>query len=290
MLVLEDVFMHYKNKEGLIRIFKYLKMDYKFGEISDIDSDIDNYDVIYMPSNPIDTSKYPNKKFIFGPHFSTFPMNKMNVIKNVHKNSVYIQPSVWSKDIWEPHLKKINLPMKVFTFPVNIEKFKPEKEIEYRDRIFVYFKRRNPLELNALMMFCKKKNILPILFDYVRKYKEEEYLDCLKNAKFGIILDAHESQGFAIEEALSCNVPLLVWNVKTMNQEYKSKYRDFPCTSVPYWDERCGEIFYEENEMETAYNKFVNNLSLYEPRKYIEENLTVEKCGKELEKLIKDIK
>lgn len=286
MLVLEDVFMHYKNKEGLIRIFEYLKMDYKFGNISDIDK----YDVIYMPSNPIDTSKYPNKKFIFGPHFSTFPMNKMNVIKNVHKNSVYIQPSVWSKDIWEPHLKKINLPMKVFSFPVNIEKFKPDKEIDDRCRIFVYFKRRNPLELNALMMFCKKKNILPILFDYVRKYKEEEYLDCLKNAKFGIILDAHESQGFAIEEALSCNVPLLVWNVKTMNQEYKSKYRDFPCTSVPYWDERCGEIFYEENEMETAYNKFVNNLSLYQPRKYIEENLTVEKCGKELEKLIKDIK
>lgn len=286
MLVLEDVFMHYKNKEGLIKLFEYLNMDYKFGNISDIDK----YDVIYMPSNPIDTSKYPNKKFIFGPHFSTFPMNKMNVIKNVYNNSVYIQPSVWSKDIWEPHLKKINLPMKVFSFPVNIEKFKPEKEIENRDRIFVYFKRRNPLELNALMMFCKKKNILPVLFDYVKKYKEEEYLDCLKNAKYGIILDAHESQGFAIEEALSCNVPLLVWNVKTMNQEYKSKYRDFPCTSVPYWDERCGEIFYEENEMETAFNKFVNNLSSYEPRKFIEENLSVERCGKELEKLIKDIK
>lgn len=286
MLVLEDVFMHYKNKEGLIKIFEYLKMDYKFGNISDIEK----YDVIYMPSNPIDTSKYPNKKFIFGPHFSTFPMDKMNVIKNVYNNSVYIQPSVWSKDIWEPQLKKINLPTKVFSFPVNIEKFKPDKEIENRDRIFVYFKRRNPLELNALMMFCKKKNILPVLFDYVKKYKEEEYLDCLRNAKFGIILGAHESQGFAIEEALSCNVPLLVWNVKTMNEEYMSKYRDFPCTSVPYWDERCGEIFYEENEMEIAFNKLVNNLSSYEPRKYIEENLSVEKCGKELEKLIKDIK
>lgn len=285
LLIIEDVFMHYKNKEGLIKIFKYLKMDYKFGNISDID----NYDVIYMPSNPIDTSKYPNKKFIFGPHFSTFPMNKMNVIKNVYNNSVYIQPSDWVVQLWNIVNERI-LPVKRIAFPVNTEKFKPEKEIEDRDRIFVYFKRRNPLELNALMMFCKKKNILPILFDYVRKYKEEDYLDCLKNAKFGIILDAHESQGFAIEEALSCNVPLLVWNVKTMNQEYKSKYRDFPCTSVPYWDERCGEIFYEENEMETAYNKLVNNLSSYEPRKYIEENLTVEKCGKELENLIKVLK
>ena len=53
-----------------------------------------------------------------------------------------------------------------------------------------------------LIDFCKKKNIIPFVFDYVKRYNEEDYLDCLKNAKFGIILDAHESQGFAIEEAL----------------------------------------------------------------------------------------
>ena len=171
-----------------------------------------------------------------------------------------------------------------------MEKFKPDKRIEERDRIFIYFKRRNPNELSELTNFCKKKNIIPIVFDYVRKYEEEDYLDCLKNAKFGIVLDAHESQGFAIEEALSCNVPLLVWNVKTMNQEYLSGYREISCTSIPYWDERCGEIFYNSSELEEIFNKFASNLHVYEPRKYIEENLSVEKCGKKLEILIKDIK
>jgi glycosyltransferase involved in cell wall biosynthesis len=141
-----------------------------------------------------------------------------------------------------------------------------------------------------LINFCKYKNILPIVIDYVRKYEEEDYLDCLKNAKFGIILDAHESQGFAIEEALSCNVPLLVWNTKTMDQEYNSTYEAISCTSVPYWDERCGEIFYDVNELEETFNKFVSKLHTYEPRKYIEENLSVEKCGKKIRNLDKRYK
>jgi glycosyltransferase involved in cell wall biosynthesis len=274
--------MHKKNIEGLNKMLSKLNMEYKYGEISEIE----DYKIIFHSSQAIDTSKYPNKRFIFGPHFSTFPNDKLNRIKNVHNNSVYIQPSIWTKELWEPILKQIHLPVKVFSFPVNMEKFKPDKKLEERDRIFIYFKRRNPNELMNLVNFCKYKNILPIVIDYVRKYEEEDYLDCLKNAKFGIILDAHESQGFAIEEALSCNVPLLVWNTKTMDQEYNSKYEAISCTSVPYWDERCGEIFYDVNELEETFNKFVSKLDKYEPRKYIEENLSLEKCTERLKELI----
>jgi glycosyltransferase involved in cell wall biosynthesis len=274
--------MHKKNIEGLNKMLSKLNMEYKYGEISEIE----DYKIIFHSSQAIDTSKYPKKRFIFGPHFSTFPNEKLNGIINKHNNSVYIQPSIWTKELWEPILKQIHLPIKVFSFPVNMEKFKPDKKIEERNRIFIYFKRRNPDELMKLINFCKKNNILPIVFDYVKKYEEEDYLDCLKNAKFGIILDAHESQGFAIEEALSCNVPLLVWNVKTMNQEYGSKYGAINCTSVPYWDGRCGEIFYNIDELEDTFKIFIEKLHTYEPRKYIEENLSVEKCAERLKELL----
>ena len=69
-----------------------------------------------------------------------------------------------------------------------------------------------------LKVSLKNKNIKFEVFDYLNKYPEKKYLKYLQKAKYGIILDAHESQGFAIEEALSCNVPLLVWNVKHMSQ------------------------------------------------------------------------
>ena len=55
---------------------------------------------------------------------------------------------------------------------------------------------------------------------YINKYNETDYINYLKECKYGIWVDAHESQGFALEEALSLDVPLLVWNIKSLNQEY----------------------------------------------------------------------
>ena len=78
-------------------------------------------------------------------------------------------------------------------------------------------------------------------------------------------LDAHESQGFALQEALSCNVPLFVWNITSMRQEYGSSYNDIPATTIPYWDERCGEYFYNINELEDKFNLFLSKLETYKP-------------------------
>jgi hypothetical protein len=88
---------HHKNSEGLIRIINHLGYNFTWGN----ENDIDNYDIIFSPLNPIDTSKYPSKKFIFGPHFSVFPNNKLNIINNIHNNSIYIQPSEQTANVWK---------------------------------------------------------------------------------------------------------------------------------------------------------------------------------------------
>ena len=95
-------------------------------------------------------------------------------------------------------------------------------------------------------------------------------------------MDAHESQGFALQESLSCNVPLLVWNIKSMNQEYGQNYDDIPATTIPYWDERCGEYFYKIEELEDKFNLFLSKIELYKPREYILDNLSFEVCEQKL--------
>ena len=273
--------LHHKNKIGLIQMLKYLNYDYKFGDITDIN----NYDIIYSPANPIDTSLYLNKKFIFGPHFSVFPNNKLLSIKNSHDNAVYIQPSDWVSNLWKNMNAESCLPIKTQPFPVEIERFKPTNNAN-KSEVFIYFKRRESSELNFIKYFLNNKKISYKIFDYVNKYKEEDYISCLKNAKYGIIVDAHESQGFAIEEALSCNVPLIVWNVEFMSQEEGGNYSNIPCTNIEYWDERCGEFFYREEEFEEAYNKFMSKIDTYKPREYILEHLSPEKCSKRFVELI----
>ena len=110
ILVLDD--LHHKNKIGLVLMLKYLKYEYKFGNTGDIK----DYEIIYSPCNPVDTSLYPNKKFIFGPHFSVFPNNKLLYIKNSNDNAVYIQPSDWACNAWKILGGDSYIPIKTLPF------------------------------------------------------------------------------------------------------------------------------------------------------------------------------
>ena len=290
-LLIVDNF-HHKNTRGLEMLCKHLKWEYvyKYGNINEIEKEIPNYDIIYFPVRPYDPSRFPDKRFIFGPHFSVFPDNRLFVINNKYNNAIYIQPSDWAVNTWiNMHASRV-LPIKTFPFPVDTERFTPNPLGTNKQKIFIYFKARDPNQLRFVENTLNNQlsNTMEYkVFDYRKRYKEEDYISWLKQSQYGIWIGCHESQGFALEEALSCNVPLLVWNVKSMNQEYGSRYGDIPATSIPYWDARCGEYFYKEDEFVEKYNEFISKLSTYKPREFVLENLSVEVCGRKLEMLIK---
>jgi hypothetical protein len=272
----------------------YALMNYKNIEFTVIYStnDVDNYDLtqydcVLSPNMPINVSKYPNTKFIFGPHFSVFPeKNKMEIIYG--DNVVYIQPSDWVRDLWINNFLCKNK-IKTIPFGVDTNKFNKVKNNNEKNKVFVYFKNRSPSELESITNFLYSKNIKYELFSYHNRYSEGDYLNYLQNSKYGIWVGGHESQGFGLQEALSCDVPLLVWNVKSMNQEYGSSYQDIPATTLSYWDERCGEFFYDINELENMYDKFTKNIEYYKPREFILENLSMEVCENKLIEAINNI-
>ena len=293
-ILIIDSWLHDKNKQGLNKVLQYLhgeqQIEYNFGSIADIP----NYDTVYSPSQAINSSLYPNQKFIFGPHFSTFPAHKQleTLQNNKFNNSIYVQPSEWVVQLWKNMGAEQYLSIKSLPFSVDTNKFAPtnkdETENTEKTEVFVYHKDRHPRELEILKSFLNYKKITYKLFDYAKKYNEIDYLQCLKNAKYGIWLGRHESQGFALEEALSMNVPLLVWETKFMSQEYGYNYNDIPCSTIPYWDKRCGEFFYNYKELEETFNAFQTKLKAkeYSPRQYIMDNLSSEKCAERLMELI----
>jgi hypothetical protein len=275
MLILGE--LHAKNRRGLEEM---LKGDYVYGTLEDVP----NHSVIYSPSIPIDTSLYPDKIFMFGPHFSLFPDTKLLIVRNIHENSCYLLPSQWIVDAWTAKNAAAFLPLIVFPFPVDTKMFSPTGEP--REKVFVYMKHRDPFELAEIDDYLTKKNIAYTLFDFGKGYKEEDYIAVLKQSKYGIILGSYETQGFAIEEALSADVPLFVWDCRTMLQDYTSIQKDILCTSVPYWDDRCGIKVYTLGQFELDFPSFLSKLSTYEPRQYILENLSVGKCRERWNALI----
>jgi hypothetical protein len=278
--------IHHKNLNFILKC-----KNIEFTIINSIDEinrfDLSIFDAVYSPCQPIDVSKYPTTKFIFGPHFSVLPnISQMNLIKG--SNSIYIQPSKWVVDLWYNssicNYNKI-IP---FAFGVDTDKFNSNNTISEREKVFIYFKNRDPNDLKLVEHFLHNTNYEYKIFSYRNRYTEEDYLNYLKQSKFGIWIGGHESQGFALEEALSCNVPLLVWNIQSMKQEYGSNYSDFFATSIAYWDERCGEYFFSIYELQKTFNLLISKLETYKPREFILENLSIDICEKNLIQLIEN--
>lgn len=242
--------------------------------------DLRTFDAVISPCDPIDVSKYPTVKFIFGPQFSVFPDSKLNSIKGT--NVVYNLLSDWVIQIWNKSPLCANLKLIALPFGVDTELFVDKTPILNRQHVMVYFKHRDPKDLLIIENFLKQRYVSYTVFSYDNKYRETDYIHCLQQSKYCIWIDAHESQGFALQEALSCNVPLLVWNVTSMNQEYGSKYSNLAATTTSYWNDTCGEVFYDIAQFEPVYTKFINKLEQYKPREFIVENLSIDVCENRL--------
>lgn len=277
---------HFKN----VRAFELLAEETKaelevLNDMEDIN--YNSYDLVWIPQGIYHSLQLPNaKRILHGPHNFLFP-NGLWIcsVEPQFKRSIYTSLSDWVKNLYNS-VGTICMPLKPIPFPVDVERFKPynlEKEFD----CFIYFKNRSKQELQLIETILQI-NSLKYTIVFCGNYKEEDYISILNKSKFGIWLGAHESQGFALEEALSTNVPLIVCNVKSLNDEINSKgehsyleYKDkynMSATSCPYFDDRCGLVIYDLNELNKTIEHMKDNYTTYQPRNYILETLSPKAC------------
>jgi glycosyltransferase involved in cell wall biosynthesis len=113
--------------------------------------------------------------------------------------------------------------------------------------------------------------------------RENSYHAQLSRCRAMLFLCENETQGIAYNEALSMGVPILAWNPERWLDPNRHNHglSDCPATSVPYWDDRCGEQFTRLSQFPATLDRFQAKLTAgaYRPRDYILENLTLEKCA-----------
>lgn len=273
--------MHSKNKIGLDL---FISNNF-FNLVDNID---DAQIILYMSPYPTNSdrvndidilsSKYKNKMIILGPHFSVFPTPYICNLISPYNNIFFNTLSDWVANFWKKDIKG-NINIIKLPYPVDVKLFNPDNNIEKSNNAFIYLKFRNISEIVNIHNFLLNNNYNVKIFNYEQKYNEEEYISYLKKCSFGVWVGINESQGFALEEALSLNIPLIVYNVKNMGKEKGYEHNELYCntksTTIPYWDERCGEVFYNEEDFEKTYINFLIKYENYRPREYILENLEV---------------
>jgi hypothetical protein len=210
-------------------------------------------------------------KIVIGPNLF---VNPENIPKSLDlSRTVYIQPSSNVVNIWK---KRGYTQSPLESWPVGIDSEAHAPTTEQKSQkasVLVYFKNREKKELEKITALLSTKSISHSIISY-GSYTENEYADALKKARYIIWLGIYESQGIAMEEAMSTDVPLLVLD----RAEPISPF-DTESTSAPYFSPECGLILrgLDETKLSEAIDTMEQTYSVLHPRNFILRNLSLEK-------------
>lgn len=222
---------------------------------------------------------------LFGASVYSHPIDCPDLFEHYPNVKKILVPGEWMRSMCEPYYSD-----KVIAWPVGIdtESWCPtigEKPIDFLiyDKIRWKHDEFEVSLINPMIQTLKKSNCS---FDYIRygQYKPEDLHSKVQIAKAVIFLCEHETQGLAYQQILATDTPILAWDRGGFWEDpfyfpHKVKYE--PVSSVPYWDDRCGLKFKEIEDFDTQLKVFLSKFkkSKFNPRKYVLENLTLEKCA-----------
>jgi len=236
-----------------------------------------HYDEYAYPKH----EKLEHNTCFIGPQFWPFNDYGRFLIEHPEYYNKIIAPSEWIKSKF---INKFNIPEhKISIWPVGIKTLSTEKKIEFD--CLIYFKRRNTEELKIVQDFLEGLGISYKVVSY-GNYQDNDLEKLCSKCRFCFLLNGTESQGIAVQEIMSTNTPLFVWDVT----EWTDQGEDYrvPATSIPYWTDECGKVFYTKEDMDIAFFEFYDIMDKYNPRKYIERELSFKESVKKLMEIIND--
>ena len=224
---------------------------------------------------------------LFGAAIYSHPLDDPNLLERLPIKRVLV-PGPWMKRMCEPYWGDA-----VHAWPVGIDAAQWQFSGSERKSIdvLIYDKVRWEHDRNEASLIAPLRAVLKRFGHSFREmrygyYREDEFHAALDVCKTMIFLCEHETQGIAYQQALSCDVPIFAWDRGGYWQDpsyYPDKVKFEPVTSVPYWDDRCGQRFSNLAEFEMKWSAFWTDSQAgrFRPREFILENLTLEKCARD---------
>lgn len=261
---------------------------------------LDALDVKYVLNQPINEYQYNwihdnqeaiieagfvEKPVLVGPNTAVLPKDLPLFRKKLPEGSIYLHPGKWSVEVWQ-FLGYNEAKLDVWPVGIDIEQFMDIPK-ENKTKILLYFKKRNLNLLERAKQILENLSLEYVLIHY-GFYEEREYQEALQKCKFGIWIGCSESQGIGLEEALATNLPLIVLNATSLfDNEDTNQYhfplnlKDIETTTVPYFDKRCGIVINTIDDLEKSIDIMNENITQYQPRKFIQEYLSLQSTTKQ---------
>jgi hypothetical protein len=119
-----------------------------------------------------------------------------------------------------------------------------------------------------------------------RLFEPAEYRDRLDRVALGVFLSTFETQGIALAEAWSMNVPTLVWDPRGDAEWLGRRFRS--ASSAPYLTPATGVAFGDIGDLKPVLDLALRSLDSFQPRDWVLENMTDAVCSKRLYELIRE--
>jgi hypothetical protein len=222
---------------------------------------------IFLQEHPVMYEKNLSMDLV-GPNICVLPVDNKIIFEQNYKKCIV--PSQWVYNKYKTWIDSLKL--SIWPVGIDVDEFIPndKKTIDF----LIYFKRRSIEELQHCCNVLNENGLTYMIVSY-GQYEEKQFKNILDKCKYAIIIDNCESQGIAIQEIMSCNLPLLVWDVELW-QDRGIKYT-VEATSIPYFDETCGLSFKNKILFEKILIDFLNKVTNFNPRNYILSNFTLQK-------------
>ena len=225
-------------------------------------------------------------KKIVGPNLFVMPKD---IPQNISFDGVlYLQPCNWAVNMWK-RANFASCPLAAWPVGIDTDVFYPSDLPLSKRKVLVYHKMRDIQELPPVFDILHEMHLNYSLVLY-GEYLEEEYKRQLDETSFIIWHGIAESQGIAFQEALACDIPILVWDVTSVSQTrggypFEPWTFQVPVTAAPYFDDSCGIKIYNSGQLRESIETMLDNYKFYLPREYILKNLSLENQAKRFVKL-----
>ncbi|MCL5784049.1 MAG: hypothetical protein M1142_01680 [Patescibacteria group bacterium] len=223
------------------------------------------------------------KKLIAGPNIAMLPQ-EISSLNNYQLIDLYIHPCQFVIDWWLKIKPNFSVKQAVWYAGVDENFWKPLKNQLISKKIMIYKKTYPTKLLNTIISTLNEKSLAYEVIDY-GKYNIEEYRKKLRTTSYAIFLSESESQGMALFEAWSCDVPTLVWNRGYFRwNEYTA-----PASSAPYLSNLTGLTFSGGQDFIKSLEEMEKIHKQVRPREWILKNGTAKISASNLLKIIKNI-
>jgi hypothetical protein len=239
------------------------------------------------PSQPIGVAGYegalsavsalPNPRLL-GPGVTLSPWEPRDLYDDARNRGIIVH-SAWLADVMRPwHEGKIALWHAGFDLGRCADSRAQPKTYDVLIYDKIYHRRDDfhPRTIDALIALLEARGLTHTVFRYGH-YALGDYKRALAASRSMAFFSHAETQGIAYQEALASNVPVFAWNEGVWLDPLADKLNRGPvaCSSVPFWDDRCGATFTTAT-LPAAWEEFWTKREDYRPRAFVSEALSLE--------------